>query len=31
MNVNNHIVTTKDGRKLQVVEAGQPDGVPVLS
>ena len=30
MNVNDRIVSLKDGRKIQLVEAGQPDGIPVL-
>jgi pimeloyl-ACP methyl ester carboxylesterase len=25
-----HIISTKDGRKLRVIEAGQPDGAPIL-
>ena len=30
MNVNNRIISLKDGRNVQVVETGQPDGIPVL-
>jgi pimeloyl-ACP methyl ester carboxylesterase len=30
MNTRQHVVSTKDGRKLQIIEAGQPDGIPVL-
>src|SRR5206468_1356763 len=30
MNAINRTISTKDERKLRVLEAGQPDGVPVL-
>jgi len=30
MNTNDHIITIQDGRKLQITEAGQSDGIPVL-
>ena len=30
MNANDRTVTTQDGRKLRISEAGQPDGIPVL-
>jgi pimeloyl-ACP methyl ester carboxylesterase len=30
MEVREHVVSTSDGRKLSVIEAGRPDGVPVL-
>jgi pimeloyl-ACP methyl ester carboxylesterase len=30
MSVSNRIISTKDGRKIRIHEAGQPDGVPVL-
>lgn len=28
---NRRIISTEDGRKLRVVEAGQPDGIPILA
>ena len=30
MNANSRTVLTEDGRKIHIIEAGQPDGVPVL-
>ena len=30
MNIDGHTVSTKDGRKLFINEAGQPDGIPIL-
>lgn len=30
MNANNRTISTEDGRRLCIVDAGQPDGVPVL-
>ncbi|SPE50246.1 Alpha/beta hydrolase fold protein [Verrucomicrobia bacterium] len=30
MNVNNRTISTDDGRRIRISEAGQPDGVPVL-
>lgn len=30
MNTRNHTISTKDGRSLCVIEAGQPDGIPIL-
>jgi pimeloyl-ACP methyl ester carboxylesterase len=30
MNASHHTISTEDGRKLRINEAGQPDGVPVL-
>jgi len=30
MNARDHIISTEDGRKIRILEAGQPDGVPVL-
>jgi len=28
--MNDRVISTEDGRKLQITEAGQPDGIPVL-
>jgi pimeloyl-ACP methyl ester carboxylesterase len=30
MNTNDQTIATEDGRKLRIIEAGQPDGVPVV-
>jgi len=30
MKTNTHTVLTEDGRKIQIIEAGQPEGIPVL-
>ncbi|MBI5954882.1 MAG: alpha/beta fold hydrolase [Chloroflexi bacterium] len=30
MNTNHHTISMNDGRKIQIIEAGQPDGIPVL-
>jgi pimeloyl-ACP methyl ester carboxylesterase len=31
MNTNHHTISMNDGRKIQIIEAGQPDGIPVLA
>lgn len=31
MTEHRRIISTEDGRKLRVVEAGQPDGIPILA
>ena len=31
MNSNHHAISMNDGRNIQIVEAGQPDGIPVLA
>ena len=31
MNTNHHTISMSDGRKIQIIEAGQPDGIPVLA
>src|SRR5204862_5991850 len=30
MNTNDHIISTENGRKIRITEAGQSDGIPVL-
>ncbi len=30
MKTNNRTISTDDGRKIQIIEAGQPDGIPIL-
>jgi pimeloyl-ACP methyl ester carboxylesterase len=30
MNIKDRTISTKDGRKIQITEAGQPDGIPIL-
>jgi pimeloyl-ACP methyl ester carboxylesterase len=30
MNANNRTISTKSGHKLRIIEAGQPDGIPIL-
>jgi pimeloyl-ACP methyl ester carboxylesterase len=30
MNIKDHIISTEDGRKIRVVEAGQADGTPIV-
>ena len=31
MNAHDRIIPTRDGRHLHVIEAGRPDGIPVLT
>ena len=30
MDPKNHTITISDGRQIQIIEAGQPDGIPIL-